>query len=436
MAVADKTTFSSRQNEAEKLLGEIIVSLVIEKRFYFEVLNRVVKRFSSKVSNMGISLEDDEPVLTVNTDFFLAAGERERLALLEHEILHLLFRHPLRLGDRNPRFFGMACDMAINQLLEECPSGFMVPGRIFNEDEAEPLRDAEYYYALLAEKDDTCVEGETDDDHRQWEREDADSDSSPPEQRMLNQRGVERTLTGALKAAGGKLPHHLQGNIPLEIEESERPLQKSSWRLLLRRYLKACLFRRSITEVEVLLSKRRPHRKMGFPFPSLRAHPKRMLMVAVIVDVSGSISPERFGIFMMEVERIRKRDIMVNLIFSDTDICRVVEEKLDDEEVVQALQELNYCDGIIYNYGHEKFSTLELLLDRGCFRGRGGTGYSAAVSAAEKMSPRPDCTIYFTDSHDDGSLEAPSVPLIFVLTEKREKFYPWALCVMMDEKNS
>lgn len=418
--------------EADQLLGETIVSLLRDKRFYFEILNRVVKRFSPEVRNMGLSLEEDVPVLTVNPEFFLSSAGEDRIAMLEHEILHLLFRHPLRLGDRDSRLFGIACDMAINQFLEKCPPGFILPGKIFKEGEAELFREAEYYYALLLEKGGGAVDGDTDDDHRRWEGEDVPAEYPPPEQRMKNQRGLERALKGALQAAGGKLPAHFPGNLPLEPDISESPRYRESWRSLLHRYLNLYLYRRSVGEVEVLLSKRRPHRKMGFPFPSLRAHPKRTLLVTVIIDVSGSISPEQFGIFMTEVQGIRRRDILVNLIFSDTDICRVPEEKMREAEISRLLDELGYREGIFHGYGNGKLAAIQLLMKKGCLRGRGGTSYSGAVAAAEGLLPPPDCIVYFTDSHDDGTLEAPSLPLIFVLTEKRKDFYPWAVSVLME----
>jgi hypothetical protein len=56
-----------------------------------------------------------------------------------------------------------------------------------------------------------------------------------------------------------------------------------------------------------------------------------------------------------------------------------------------------------------------------------------AVDVAVNLTPKPDCIIMFTDSFDNGNLELPELPIIFVLSQKNENFYEWAECIIMHD---
>lgn len=67
--------------------------------------------------------------IRINPDWLLGKkGERPRsevVFVLGHEVLHITFKHMLRIGFRDPRLWNVACDFAINLLLHEGQVGTM-----------------------------------------------------------------------------------------------------------------------------------------------------------------------------------------------------------------------------------------------------------------------------------------------------------------------
>lgn len=57
----------------------------------------------------------------INTPWFLSLSEKMRITLIAHELWHLAYKHvdPKRMGKRDPKIWNMACDHAINLMLEE-----------------------------------------------------------------------------------------------------------------------------------------------------------------------------------------------------------------------------------------------------------------------------------------------------------------------------
>ena len=84
----------------------------------------------------------------INPDFILTLTEKETQAVLEHEVLHILFKHIIRGKNRDLGYYNIACDMAINQLIQNLPEKKLLPHTL-PELNAEPMREAEYYYNLL-----------------------------------------------------------------------------------------------------------------------------------------------------------------------------------------------------------------------------------------------------------------------------------------------
>src|SRR6478736_4154877 len=67
-----------------------------------------------------------------NPDFFKALSLAEIIGVLLHELLHILFLHGLRRGNRDHELWNIACDYAINYIIIK--AGFSLPkGCLYDE---------------------------------------------------------------------------------------------------------------------------------------------------------------------------------------------------------------------------------------------------------------------------------------------------------------
>ena len=71
-----------------------IVTLLLKEPFYGHLLGGVVRRIDERIPTAAVSLSPLGLQLIVNPDFFMSELKKdERVAVIKHEALHLLFRH-------------------------------------------------------------------------------------------------------------------------------------------------------------------------------------------------------------------------------------------------------------------------------------------------------------------------------------------------------
>jgi len=92
----------------------------------------------------------DSVVLGYNPDFIIKLTEVELTAVICHEVLHIAMLHPFRRDGRLFKRWNIACDYAINPIVNR--SGYILPqGALFNP-EYDNL-EAEAIYSILPEKE-------------------------------------------------------------------------------------------------------------------------------------------------------------------------------------------------------------------------------------------------------------------------------------------
>ena len=97
--------------------------------FYGQFLLQFRRRTGPGVKALGVTICDGTPTLALNQERFALFSPSEQEALLEHLIKHVLHLHPARRKERNPRFWDLACDMAINQTIDDLPPEAVQPKR-------------------------------------------------------------------------------------------------------------------------------------------------------------------------------------------------------------------------------------------------------------------------------------------------------------------
>ena len=134
-------------------LGRTIVTLLLKEPFYGHILGGLVRRVSEDVPTAAVALSTRGPELIVNPLFFIKVlNTKERVAVIKHEALHIIFRHLYRKPKQNAdlELFNIAADLVVNQLIAPWPlpeSGVTL--KTFPDYDLRPNQTVEWYYDKL-----------------------------------------------------------------------------------------------------------------------------------------------------------------------------------------------------------------------------------------------------------------------------------------------
>ena len=93
----DVTANAKDVAKAAHELGRTIVTLLLKEPFYGHLLGGLVRRISDDVPTAAVALTPKGPELIVNPLFFIKELKtKERVAVIKHEALHIIFRHLYR----------------------------------------------------------------------------------------------------------------------------------------------------------------------------------------------------------------------------------------------------------------------------------------------------------------------------------------------------
>jgi predicted metal-dependent peptidase len=93
--------------------------------------------------------------LYYNIEFFSTLSTKQVEWVLGHEIYHCIYEHLTRRGGRDPSIFNIACDYAVNGLLEKDQVGTEVDQiKIFKDRQQFDGKSAEEIYEIIFEKHD------------------------------------------------------------------------------------------------------------------------------------------------------------------------------------------------------------------------------------------------------------------------------------------
>ncbi len=368
-----------------------------------------------------------------NPDYIDALSLDQTQFVLAHEALHCALSHFARRLHRNKFRWDVACDFAVNPLLVN--DGLTPPPGALFEESYEGMT-AEEIYPYIDENnsdepmdrhvyDDEQESGkgqgrnesrtERDEDREQGEQPDqggdrgsgpeeggeqAEEDSegggapqppplSPTETEALSTQWQQR-LAGAAQTAmqAGKLG----GAMARMVEHLLQP--QLPWRMLLARYMTA--------EGREDFSYFRPSRREGDAIhPSLRSS---QLNVAVILDVSGSISEGEMTEFLAEVNAIKGQ--------------------------MRARVLLHACDAGMVEDGPWEYEPWEEFSLPREFTGGGGTSFKPPFEWIEREGHRPDLMLYFTDAEGEFPKHPPLFPVIWLVKGKHK--VPWGQRIQLN----
>lgn len=303
----------------------------------------------------------DGKVISYNPDYVKELSLPLTKSALAHEVMHCVFDHMARLGEREPKRWNHAGDYVINQTLKD--AGFEIsPSWLFSSAFSGMSTD-EIYNQLPPDPP-----GDSQDQIKQ-----GDPD---PAQRAADQR--EWQIATAQAASAAKMMGKLPGSMERFIDEMLQP--KVDWREVLRRFIdKAAkddfnwrrLNRRALSQ-DVYL-------------PGL--YSERCGKMQSWIDTSGSIDDHTLNTFGSEITAIT--------------------EDVNPEEI-----EVGYCDADIAHIDTFKDGApLEFKM-----HGGGGTDFRPPFQRNEDEQITPVCMVYLTDGYGPFPEQEPDYPVLWVMT--------------------
>ena len=408
-------------NDIEDELSRWIIKLLIDEPFYAHFLGQVSRVISKDVTETAaVGLRQNAIYLFINPEFFLTKLKtlEERVAIIKHEVLHLVFKHLYRhKSNWNAHTANIAADIVVNQYVSPWP---LPEGAILLEQfsvlNLKPEETIEYYYTKLIEakqaapqkisdiKKQLESEGNNDnkkeeiqkkiqdwekiddllnnrhsdgakiwlDDHGKW------SDKAADEAEIHRIDDAILTSRNRMKEKDWydlkKTPEFLK-QVVEAILEKRKP--QVDWKRSLR------IFANSSRHSKVVGTMKRYSKRFGEPSTGIRI--KSFQKIAVIIDTSGSIDDESLSLFFTEIHAMWKKCAEILVIECDDAV------------------------GQTYPY-------------RGKFpkgvSGRGGTEFNPAFEYLQKERKRKkfDGCIYLTDGFANTPTIKPPCKLLWVLT--------------------
>jgi predicted metal-dependent peptidase len=353
--------------------------------------------------------------LYYNTQFFNAMNNKEIEFVIAHEILHMVFDHLERRGDRHPMLYNIAADYKVNNLLVrdrigekpsivDCFQDFK-----YDADTSEEIYDKLFEDAKQAGKElqelleQLDQEGEMLDEHLDSEGEEGEADSDNGEDKDANGNGVSKKKPKYSKEELKKIKDEIKesvlssaqaagaGNVPAGVARMIKELTepKMNWRELLRQQIQSTI-KSDYTFM-------RPSRKgwhTGAVLPGMNF--QDTIDICITLDMSGSIGNAQAKDFLGEIKGIMEeyKDYKIKLWCFDTSV-----------------------------YNEQDFSADggEDLLDYEIFGG-GGTDFMANWEYMKENDIVPKKFIMFTDGYAWDSWGDPDYcDTVFIIHSHRDK---------------
>lgn len=214
----------------------------------------------------------------INETFFTSLNQEEQQFLIAHEIMHIIYHHMTRRGNRNPQKWNCAGDYLINYKLVQ--QGFtMIQGCLYDKKYHDKWTTEQIYNDLPDN-----VQNPMDNDIEYTQSEEQTQQTEQEITKIIAQTILQMDITGQAGSVPDDIRRHIQ--------ELTKP--KLDWKAILRRFL----FELDTSDH----TWNRPRRKMlthGFYLPKLQN--RNIGNIAFAIDTSGSISQKQFNEFISEV---------------------------------------------------------------------------------------------------------------------------------------
>ena len=365
--------------DAQAKVSRAVTRLVVKHPFFGSICLSVVVRSEDDISTMCT----DGKTILWSPDFVDTMDQEETVGVMAHEVLHIVFKHSLRRGSRDPELWNIACDFAINQILVD--SEFTLPEGALIDPQYKDLT-AEAIYDRLPqdakEKHGNAVIGEVRDAKK--------DDGSDMSQAEVKQMEADIDAKIMIAASGARAIGKLPASINSLIEEMER--SQVDWRDVMRRFVGG--------DQPDDYSFRKPQKKMyhmtGIISPSIEKIGAGDVVIGI--DTSLSVSKRELGFFLGEINAISEdmRPRSITVITCDARVQTV--RRYEQGEEVQMVE----------------------------IGGRGGTLVKPVFDYIEEHQLPVDNMVYLSDLEVfDYPENPPHYPTLWVSSSMRSDPAPW-----------
>jgi predicted metal-dependent peptidase len=348
-----------------------------------------------------------------NSRFIMMLKPKEVEFLVGHEVLHVVYDHMGRRGDRNPQIWNVADDYAVNADLKRHKVGQFistVPCLYESKYDGKPAE--EIYDDLMKNIQKISIDDLVDqmlDDHMDGEDDGAgDGDGeegegkgkrpkmSPEERERVRQEVKQAIINAAQGAEAGTLPK----GVERLIKQSTNPVMP--WRELIQTNLTSA--------IRSDYSWMRPSRKgwhVDAVMPGMT--PGQEIDVVVALDMSGSISDKQAQNFLAEIGAMMEAfdGYKVHVFSFDTEVYN------------------------IQDFTSENLDTIDSYVPQG----GGGTDFDAIFDYLKEIGNVPKRLIVFTDGYPCGSWgDSDYCDTTWIIHGDRDPNPPFGTFAIYDEK--
>jgi predicted metal-dependent peptidase len=345
-------------------------TLMLKEPFYGLFLIGLNKELRTDIQTACVTPDNINVKLCINPEYWSSLDEKTKLAVLKHELLHIVFFH-LENFDRfeNKKLSNIAADLEINQYIEPEYKGEKWEGLEYDKGMFKTLnllskQGTKYYYDALEQEICDNPDGEiaqfvndTEIDwHDLWE---AMEGMSEAERKLISKQ-----IDYQLKEIAEELQKKNRGLIPSELESYIKGLFEIKepvldWKAYLRR------FSSQSTKLFTKKTRRKPNKRF-YGNPALKIKQRKNTLVAI--DTSGSVSDKELLEFFNEIYHIYKSGTDVTVIECDAAIQRIYEYKGKLEDLsVKGRGGTSFEPVFAYLYeNRDKYNNLIYLTDGEC----------------------------------------------------------------------
>ena len=301
-------------------ISRCIIKMLLKEPFYAHFLSGVIREVTDKVPTAAVGFKSGKIALYVNENFFLKElrSMTERVAVIKHETLHIIFKHLFRMKTKSydNQLFNIAADIVVNQLIApwKLPDS-AVTLETFPELKLPKDKSVEWYYENLKKKASKDPEYKkrlieiseqgTHSDHKMW-----------GENENFSMEVVETEVDRMIIQARDRTPRKDHGTIPLGIKSLiQSIIEKRNPQIDWKRALK--LFSSTSRRTRVYHTMKRFSKRFGTR-PGIKI--KRFQKLAVAIDTSGSINIDDFNTFFSEIHSMWKFGAEVDVLECDADV--------------------------------------------------------------------------------------------------------------------
>jgi predicted metal-dependent peptidase len=221
-------------------IQDVMVHLLLKQPFYGYIAASVKTVESTEVPKIRLL---SAPALTIlyNRDWYEALKEEHAVGTVIHELLHLIFLHAYRKGNREHQRWEVACDMAVNEHIDFLlltDDAITVTNIAREIKESIPrFKSAEVYYDILSKSEDQMCLSENEHEIKVCLHNGLTfkaNKSMESDNAQMNKSALQRTIFEIMQEAV------VEGEIPQGISTFINEIYKANevnWRNILKRFL-------------------------------------------------------------------------------------------------------------------------------------------------------------------------------------------------------